>query len=242
MAKYRQDVSRETFEQIENYLLDRMDGQTRLQFELSMAENAELAAEVALQQKLFAVVEAGSFSEKEPNRLSVRLNKNYTLRYAAAAMLLLIGAASLFFLQRSTSNNTTDLYAAYFQPDAGLPIEMGAADSSRYLFYDGMITYKEGNYAAALAQWKKLTPGEVQTDTLQYYMGMAYLNNGDYDASISVLKSLGSKPDAAFYQQANWYLALVFLKKGDKPAAIATLNLISKYPGASELLNKLREH
>ncbi|MGV8878127.1 MAG: tetratricopeptide repeat protein [Sphingobacteriaceae bacterium] len=240
MGRYREEISRETFEQIEHYLLNRMGEQVRLQFEAAMAADVELAAEVKLQQQLFALVEAGSFSINEQHKLPAQINRDYTLWYAAAAVILLVGALSFWFFKR-TSGNTVDLYALCYQPDAGLPVEMGAADSTHYLFYDGMISYKEGNYAEALAKWNKLDTGEIQKDTLQYYMGMACLNKGNTDESIKILTISATRTGTAFYEQANWYLALAYIKKGDNEAAVAVLKKIKNYPGALSLLNKLQE-
>jgi len=241
MEKYNQEISRETFEQIENYLLDRMEDRERQLFAQRMAADAQLAAEVALQRRLFTAVETGSlFPDRQPST-SDRAKQNHTRWYAAAAVLLLVGCAVFWFFRKEASLSNTGLYAEYYRPDPGLPVEMGIADSVAYTFYDGMINYKEGNYRAALSKWQKLEQMDSSTDTLQYYIGMAYLNNGDTDKAAVLLEGMTKRADAPFYERANWYLALAYLKKGDKENALLRLNKIRSYPGVVSLINKLME-
>ncbi|RYY38067.1 MAG: hypothetical protein EOP46_00235 [Sphingobacteriaceae bacterium] len=233
-----QVISKETFEEIESYLLGLMDKETRLQFESRMAHDAALLAEVRLQQKLFAAVEAGSFTSVPQNVKSIGFSRRYVAWFSAAAAILVFAVAAFWFSKRF-DRQTENLYAAFYQADPGLPVEMGAADSTAYLFYDGMISYKEGDYKQALKKWGKLEKRQVLRDTLQYYKAMAQLNQGAIDEGITTLTPIADKAGTAYYREANWYLALAYLKKGDKKNAQVILKRIPDHPGVLSLLNEL---
>jgi len=239
MAKDSNSINRETFEQIESYLLEQMTKESRLQFEAQMKADKALAAEVNLQRELFAAVEAESFFVAHQQETKVNISRSYTAWYMAAAAILVFCAVAFWFIRKDRSGSTENLYAANFQPDPGLPVEMGTVDSTNYIFYDGMISYKENNYKTALSKWERLNKSGVKNDTLQYYVAMAYLNEDSTNKGIAALLQLAKKTDAPFYQQANWYLALAYLKTGDKQSAKNALKQIRDYPGALSLLDKL---
>lgn len=242
MGKYREEISSETFEQIEKYLLDGMDAQTKLQFEKQMDADELLASEVKLQRQLLAAIETGSFFASDHELTPLNNKRDFTGWYAAAAVFLLVGAASFWFFIKNDTLDSGDLFAEYFHPDPGLLVAMGAADSSSYQFYDGMIDYKQGNFDLALNKWNRLMKVGVQTDTLQYYIGMAHLNKGNANESIRFLSRLITKPEGAFFEEANWYLALAYLKDGDITRASSILKKIRGYPGADPLINKLHRN
>jgi len=150
----------------------------------------------------------------------------------ASAVVVLMGVWWSWF----SSPSDERLYRAYFVADAGLPVAMGGSDTSHYTFYDGMISYKEGNYADALDRWASV---EQSTDTIQYFSGLAYMGLGQMASATEQLISVGGDRRSAFYKEANWYLALCYLRKGDRRAAISLLKRIDDDEQAQSLLKKL---
>ncbi len=154
---------------------------------------------------------------------------------AAAAVVVLLGVWQLWL--RPPLNER--LYRAYFDIDMGLPVEMSSRDTTHYILYDGMISYKEGDYADALAKWTQLADNSGYTDTLRYYIGMAQLNNGHVEEAIANLMEVIKLGRSGFHDRAVWYLALCYLKRGNEQTAVAFLKRIQHDEAAQELLKKL---
>lgn len=153
----------------------------------------------------------------------------------AAAIIVTIGVWQVWF----ASPRHERLYWAYFVPDVGLPIEMGSADTIRYVFYDGMISYKEGNYADALVKWDAVAKAGGISDTLRYYVGLAHMGLNDLDAALEPLAAVANERRSAFYEEATWYLALCYLRQGENRTASSLLKRIADDEQAAGLLKKL---
>ncbi len=240
-GKYRKEISKEEFERIEAYLLNTMQAQQRLQFEEEMSRDSLLRNEVELQQKLIAAVETGAFLT--PQRLDtvsgqpkVHTGRFRFVWYAAAGVSVLLVISLWFF--RGQQPASQRLFAAYFQPDPGLPVQMSS--TSAYAFYDGMISYKEGDYVQAIAKWEQIASEQGYSDTLQYYVGVARLNNNEPRAAQRHLTTVAAM-DGVFRQKAAWYLALSCLRTGDDISAVKWLRQIPGDERAAELLKHISQ-
>lgn len=234
MAENRNDIDQPTFERIEAYLLGRMDDTARTAFEQAMNADESLRDEVDLQRKLMATVEAGAFLASNPFEEKAKVRPMFSRVkkwYMAAAVLIIAGSAAFFIWQQ---NQEKDLYARYFQPDPGLPVVMSSTDA--YTFYDGMVSYKEGQFNDAITKWESLGRAQGYTDTLQYYMGMAHIHISKYAEATTHLQTVAENNKSAFRERATWYLALVYIKLGDKASAARWLKLIPGNEQASKLL------
>jgi hypothetical protein len=240
MADYKDHISQEMFEQIESYLLERMDTAQRQAFVQAMANDAQLRNEVALQRKLMASVEAGSFLAEQPAADAVtppatparvrRLNRQWW--YAAAAVLI-IAIGTTWWLRKSEINSQ-DLYTQYFHADPGLPVAMSSTDA--YSFYDGMVSYKEGKYKEAAAMWTKLGNKKGFTDTLQYFIGVAHLNNNALPEANQYLLPVANNNTSVWKDKATWYLALSYLKADNRTEAVHWLTQLPNDERAKQLL------
>ena len=168
MKEYKEHIDQQLFEQIEAYLLNTMDTGRRAAFEREMEADEKLRNEVNLQRRLTAVTEVFSYTgekqeQKEQVRSAVVKKLPHFAWYAAAAVVIV--AVTWFY--RNSTLSSEKIYARYFIPDAGLPVVMSSAND-HYDFYDGMVSYKEGDYTRAIEIWKKIYPGNTANDTLQY--------------------------------------------------------------------------
>ncbi|GGG82449.1 hypothetical protein GCM10007415_14170 [Parapedobacter pyrenivorans] len=154
---------------------------------------------------------------------------------ASMAAAVLLGVWWGVFSEQSDEQ----LYQAYFVQDTGLPVAMSGTDTSHYMFYDGMIDYKEGKYADALAKWAPLAQAGEMTDTLRYFSGMAYMGLEQTELAIEQLFPVASNRLSACYEEAVWYLALCYLRQGNRETAVALLKRIDGNEHAAELLKKL---
>ncbi len=234
MAEYRKEIDQQTFERIEAYLLGRMDATEQTSFELEMKEQEWLRDEVSLQRKLLAAVEAGAYFASNPFAQEAKVRPMFRKRrtwYIAAAIVLIVSSTGLILWQQTREK---DLYARYFQSDPGLPVVMSSTDA--YSFYDGMVSYKEGQFNDAIAKWETIGRMQGYSDTLQYYVGMAHIQIAKYTEAVTPLQAVAENNESAFHEKATWYLALVYIKLGDKASAARWLKSIPGYEQATLLL------
>jgi hypothetical protein len=240
MADYRDHISQEMFEQIESYLLQRMDAAQRQAFEQAIANDVQLRNEVALQRKLMATVEAGSFLDEQPGADTATTpavpapvrTMNRRWWYAAAAVLILAIGATWWL--RKTETASQDLYTQYFHADPGLPVAMSSTNA--YTFYDGMVSYKEGKYKEAAAMWTKLGNEKGFTDTLQYFIGVAHLNSNALPEANQYLLPVANNSTSVWKDKATWYLALSYIKADNRTEAVRWLTQLPNDERAKQLL------
>ena len=139
---------------------------------------------------------------------------------AATALLLVVSGAYLLFGGGAEEARTPEaLAAAYFEPAIGLPTLLGPAEDLR--FEDGMVDYKQGDFAAAVAKWRPLVGEDIDQDTLRYYLGVAALGAGDAESALTHLGRVGSAAD--LQGEASWFEGLAWLRLGDIERARAVL-------------------
>jgi len=101
----------------------------------------------------------------------------------AASVAILISLSVWFF---NTSNTNQNLFKQHFSPDPGLPTVMGTNDN--YDFYEAMVDYKRGSYKIAIEKWEKQLLKKPKNDTLNYFLGAAYLADGNTNKAITFLE------------------------------------------------------
>ena len=101
-----------------------------------------------------------------------------------------------------------------------------------------MVSYKQGAYAEAIAQWEPLLNEKPKNDTLNYFVGVAHLANNNESEAITFLQWATEKENSQFLSDAYYYLGLSYLKKGNKENAIHFFKL-SKHKKSTALLSEL---
>ncbi|MBL7767811.1 MAG: hypothetical protein JNK20_02510 [Flavipsychrobacter sp.] len=235
MEDYKDHIDQELFEQIEAYLLDSMTTEERSRFETQLAADPSLQKELELQRQLLAIVSVESFNAA-PKSAPIHTAKIRSISkwyWAAAAVLIFI--SGFWFFQNQTAT-PQKLANQYFSPDPGLPVTMSS--SSQYQFYDGMVSYKEADYEKAIAIWKSIATTNRQSDTLQYFIGVAYLNRDQYNDALQQLLPL-AEGNSKWKEKASWYLSLTYLKLNQPQKAQKWLQTIPSYPEAPDLLEAI---
>ncbi|MFB2119435.1 tol-pal system YbgF family protein [Parapedobacter sp. 2B3] len=240
MSKYRSEISQAEFERIERYLTGGMDGPVQQAFEEDMASNAELRDEVALQRRLMAAVEWGGFAAStDDGAVQAYPKRLHIWRYAAAAVAVFAVGFLGWWILRTTDISGASLYASYFYPDPGLPVAMSSTD--RYIFYDGMVSYKEEKYDEAIHTWRTLSEEMRSTDTVQYYFGMAMLNKGVLDSAALYLEPILTDKGSAFRDKALWYRALIHVNRAEYAEAADLLRMLPPEPRVTEIQQKINQ-
>ncbi len=241
-----------SFERIEAFVLKRMSDQERKAFLREMEENEALRSEVALQTELINAIETESmkaaltsmheehFGKGAPsagNRGVFRLPRGWAM---AASVAVLITAG--WFLLRSPEAPTAQLYTQYYITDPGLATTLSV--QSDPTFVEGMVDYKLGKIEAAIERWQPLLQQNPTSDTLRYYLGMAYLES---DQTMLAIEQLGQvrSVDTDLSERAQWYLALAHLKNENTTEAVKLLQQLANSNSgklsdrASQLLTEL---
>ena len=210
----------ENFEQIERFLLGRMTPEERRAFEIQLSTDEDLRKEKedleimiigleskGLKDKLQGrkIGESTSIKEDKPTKTIYLTLRNLSI----AASFIGIIVCSWYFLKPS-ADPYQELYASSFSPDPGLPTPMSETDN--YTFYDAMVDYKMEKYELAISKWSQME-GSIGSDTLNYYLGMAHLNNSNLGEAEAILKSIPAS--SSFADLAKWYLVKIYLDQDE---------------------------
>ena len=163
-----------------------------------------------------------------------RIRSNTVWLATAAIVVVLFG----IFWMIGNKSHSEKIFAKNFKPDIGLPLKMNNANSSG--FYEGMLEYKQENYKEAIAKWQDLLKANPENDTLNYFLGVAYLALGDDSKSIEYLENQERFRQGIFKEDAAYYAALARIKEGKLKEAKMLLESIPSVRN-TKLLNELNE-
>jgi tetratricopeptide (TPR) repeat protein len=219
-------MNQKQFEEIEQYLTGRMKSEERAAFEKRLASDASLKKEVETYKFLIDGVQEKALREEmetfhreveQKNSASnppVRRLGGFARVALAASVIVLFGIG--FWMIRSQVSSDTRLFNEHFLPDPGLMTPMST--TSNYEFFRGMVDYKQEKYKAAILRWESLLKQKPENDTLTYYLGVAWLAEGDASKAIYYLE----KPfiqQSIFGSDRNFYLGLAYLKNNQPEKA-----------------------
>jgi len=243
---WEQEIPPEELTLIEQYLLDELPPQEREAFTARLYQDSTLKAqveemrlllvgikEVSLEKQLNTFHRELSASEHQPATPAKSLSP-WFLKIAASVVLL--GALAWWVI--SQSNGPEKLFATYYTPDPGLITAMSSSDN--YLFDRAMVDYKTGQYEAAIKAWQGLSTSKPNNDTLQYFIGSAWLALHEQEKAIPLFRKVSSAPTSGFWKEANWYLGLALLKEGKTEEALPYLEK-SDHQEKQSLISKLKE-
>lgn len=152
----------------------------------------------------------------------------------AAVMVVLLG---IYWIM-ANSSTSEKIFAENFKPDIGLPLKMGTTNSVE--FYEGMVDYKQGNYKNAIEQWQVLWNEHSENDTLNYFLGVANLAQGNTAKSLEYLGNQEHFIQSIFTEDALYYAALAKIKEGKFEEAKALLKK-NPSPRNSKLLKEIEK-
>jgi tetratricopeptide (TPR) repeat protein len=230
--KNNSDISQELLEIIENYINGTMNTRELNDFKQLLELDDEFKTKVEDIKTMLLGIENQSLKEqldefhKDLPKTKVKKPKDKKVRYLyyskfAAAAALIIAVGSIWFF--STPQNEK-LYTKHFKPDPGLPTTMSSTDN--FEFYDGMVSYKHGDYDIAIEKWKTLNETNPENDTLNYFLGVAFLANKNVPDAIPYLENAADAEDNfAFLNDAYYYLGLAYMKEGNIELAKKNLSL-----------------
>jgi tetratricopeptide (TPR) repeat protein len=93
---------------------------------------------------------------------------------------------------------------------------------------DALKYFKEGDYAAAMVQFRQLKAYNANDLNSQFYLGMCAYHRGWYAQAMTYLTVCVETLNPAFKDEAAYYLALCTLKSGDATNGLQQLETISR--------------
>ena len=241
------DISQEEFERIEAYLTNTLSKEDLLTFEKRLQSEEGLAAKVEEIKVVLTGIETQSLKEQLDvfhdglSSIEVATSGNepkvrslFRRRITVAAAIII--AAGIFWFINGDSNER--LYTKHFTPDPGLPTVM-SNDNANFAFYDAMVNYKQGDYDLAISKWEKQRANSPQNDTLNYFIGSAYMANKNITRGIQFLNRVLEADQSIFKSDANYYLGLSYLRNGDIDNAIKFLKL-SQHENSQQVISEIK--
>ena len=242
------NISPEEFEIIERYILKQMPQDEYDAFALKLLDDATLQNKIKSVQLLLVGIQEASLTEKMENFHKEIVSSEKKINHGggnlfsmkrwmvAASLIVLVGLGALLFL--SPFNKQEKLFTEYYKPDPGLITAMGTSDN--YLFEHAMIDYKTKNYDSAIKTWENLLKSNPTNDTLNYFIGAAFLAKEKSDSAIRYFQNVLSNPQSYFFNDANWYIGLSLVKQQKSQKAIPYIEQ-SNHQNKEALLLKLRK-
>jgi len=240
-------MNEERYLLFDQYLQGEMTVEERNNFEKEVSGNPEFAAEfrtfkevqVQLQNKFGHVQEREAFKENLSVISDEHFNKNkpklVLMRpwyYAAAASVVIL--FGLFFFNQNTKPD----FADYNQQEYAYLTERGNVQEE---LKQAEEAFNSKKYKAAIPLFESILK-ENKTPEIQYYYGIALLEEDQFSKSEAVFNELKSGT-SVYSEKALWYLALSKLKQKDYKASKQILQTISQdyedYDKVQKLLNAL---
>lgn len=234
------NIPEEQFEEIERFVQQLMPAEEENLFRQKIQADPTLKNQVEEVRLMLLGIEEASLQNKLKDfhravPQGVVRKINYGRWLAAASVIVLISVAAWWLVAPHSSDNK--LFTEFFKPDPGMVSSMGATED--YNFDRAMIDYKTGNYTAAIKVWKELLQANPSGDTLNYFIGSAYLNIKQTDSAAAYLKKVAVNNKSAFNDDANWYMGLALILENKRAEAIPYINN-SSHREKETLLFKLK--
>ncbi|MCX7547958.1 hypothetical protein OS188_08330 [Xanthomarina sp. F1114] len=241
------NITQAELERIEGYINKTMTFEEASAFEENLKNDPDLKNRLEDIRIMLLGIESQALKEKlEEFHAELPENKTQTkesskVKYLnfkkviAIAAMVVISLGGYWFFTKETNAN---LYAKYYSPDPGLPTTMSTSDN--FTFYDAMVNYKRKDYNLAISKWEPLLAKKPENDTLNYFIGSAYLAKGKEGLAIPYLQKVTKLEVETFKNEAYYYIGLAYLKTENIELAKQNLNL-STFNNSKEILNELNK-
>lgn len=227
-------------QQIEDFLLGRLNETERKAFEKALANDETLREEVAFRQ----LIVKGTKQEGR-DQLKNRLKQiheqvandsdmeNTTIQRKlwprliaiAASIVLLLVSGGYFFL----NNEAFDPKVAYEEYYKAAPLRLASRDdNTEKAILQLNEYYNDKDYGNALPVIEKLLDTDSTNSIMQLAAGICHLELNQIEKARKQFLSIIKAQDFRLKHQANWYMALTYLKEGKLKQTQSFLNPIVK--------------
>lgn len=141
---------------------------------------------------------------------------------AAVVLIPILIVSTYFIFNARELESSQDLYSKYYIKEIGLPVTLSV--NSKKLFDESMNLYRNEEYSKAIMGFEKLRETNVNNDTLNYFIGVSYLELKDFEKSLKYLSEDFLK--SAFKEEVDFRLVLLNYKMNEIDKSIQILNSI----------------
>lgn len=235
--------------QIQDYIDGLLTAEEKQAFEQELAGNRELQEELALQQRLNAVIGKQLSSEENSQALKntlQQLNKDYFTRKQPAKVVsfkktwIALAAAACIAIAIVTSGifSSTNYEAL---PQMTTTITRGSNTDS--LYNEAVTAYTKKEYLLAINALNQLAMTDSANAAVHYYLGLSLIGEKTYPRAASVLETVANGP-SVYKEDAAYFAGLAYYKTGDTKKAALYLQQVpagsSYYKKAQKLLGKVK--
>jgi len=235
--------------QIQDYIDGLLTAEEKQAFEQELANNRELQEELALQQRLNAVISKQLAGEQETQALKEtlqQLTQQYFVQKQPAkvvsfkkAWIALAAAACIAIAVVTTGIFTSPNYEAL--PEMTTTTTRGTDTDS--LYNEAVNAYAKKEYPLAINALNQLMQTDSANAAVRYYLGLSLIGEKTYQRAASILETVANGP-SVYKEDAAYFAGLAYYKTGDRVNATQFLQQVpagsSYYKKAQKLLAKLK--
>ena len=208
--------------QIDDYLSDSMTLEEKKAFELALENDPELKADLTLQKKTFAILEAAAYIETKDKIRAMNENNSSGSSFGGtllkvAAVLLVLVIPTYFVLNNQF--NDEHLFADYSEPYPDRITTMGAADKSTLT--EAMSAYNKEEYTEAAKLFKEIRLNGTENDNVVLYEAVSLTYSDQAKKAVDLLE-IAMKPKSTNFISLEWQLVLSLLAndQGDEAKSV----------------------
>lgn len=234
------------FNQIEDYLLERLTNKEAQEFEEEMAHDDELKQQVDLYRELKeAILEEDVVNLRKQLAIArnevLKEKKGGLSNLLKVAAVLVVMSAATFFLWKvydSPTNLFDKYYARYDVPSTSRGNEPAA-----YSIQNEIVEhYRSGKLNLAIPELQNYVNTRPEDQVGRLMLASAYLENNKPANAESLLESTIERyPDGLYTETAEWYLCLAYINQAKYNEAFIIANKIKvnggKYASKAKEIN-----
>ena len=212
-------------DKFESYILGRMTGPEKTEFEHELENNPLLKEQLELEQNIVGQIRERAFVDKQINRAKQEMKRgkvisliSYSITSIAALFLV------LFIVHGVWQGKQCDkLYASNFTTynNDYLPTDGSYRGDTEIdsLIVKAMLAYEGKDFTTAETQFSQILSTKDNPE-IRFYLAIAQLEIGKTEVALNSLQMLYSQPlGFRYFEQLRWYLALANLKLHHKSEA-----------------------
>ena len=148
----------------------------------------------------------------------ITLNRRFIKPLMLAAGVVLLAGLGLLFIKNKESQPDSLFYTYYEKPLRLPAMKMGSLNPHSFLNHCqyAMASYASGDYETTLANLTKLKARFANNDSLQFYLGICYIELGQPDSAAFYFDKLLLQSSGEYKDASGWYRLLVYLQE-EKP-------------------------
>ena len=150
---------------------------------------------------------------------TIAINRAEFFKYAMAASVLALAVVAVtFFVNKSLiEQSPQEIYASYYTTYPNLEsatravIDFSNVQEVRGAAYSA---YDQADYEGVVSLLNKLTPGYAQELSDNFYLGLSYLELGEWGNAAALFEYVANSK-SEYKNEAKWYLGLSYLRMDD---------------------------